>query len=62
MADEIIEELWRIKDEIAREHNYDLAALVAHLRDRRRREGEVMVDPKTLWRRGDKKVPPELSP
>ena len=32
MADEIIQELWRIKDEIAQEHSYDLDALVAHLR------------------------------
>ena len=32
MADEIIEELWRIKDGIAREHRYDLDTLVAHLR------------------------------
>ena len=31
MADEIIEELWNIKDGIAREHDYDVDALVAHL-------------------------------
>ncbi|CAD7847723.1 MAG: hypothetical protein [Olavius algarvensis Gamma 1 endosymbiont] len=32
MADEIIEELWKIKDDIAREHDYDLDTLVADLR------------------------------
>ena len=32
MVDEIIEELWEIKDSIAREHGYDLATLVADLR------------------------------
>ena len=32
MADEIIEELWRVKDGVAREHGYDLDALVADLR------------------------------
>jgi hypothetical protein len=32
MADEIIQELWRVKDDIAREHEYDLDALVAYLR------------------------------
>lgn len=32
MADEIIEELWRVKDEIAREHGYDIRRLGAHLR------------------------------
>jgi len=31
MADEIIEELWSIKDGIAREHDYHVDALVAHL-------------------------------
>jgi len=31
MADEIIEELWNTKDGIAREHDYDVDALVAHL-------------------------------
>ncbi len=30
MADEIIEEVWRIKDEIAREHGYDLGKLGAY--------------------------------
>ena len=33
MADGIIEELWRIKDGIAREYRYDVDALVAHLRE-----------------------------
>jgi len=32
MADEIIEELWKIKDAIARECAYDVDALVAHLK------------------------------
>jgi len=32
MADEIIEELWKIKDAIALEYGYDIDALVAHLR------------------------------
>lgn len=31
MADEIIEELWSIKDGIARECGYDVDVLVAHL-------------------------------
>ena len=32
MPDEIIRELWQIKDDIAREHDYDLGRLAAHLR------------------------------
>ena len=34
MADEIIEEVWRIKDEIAREHGYDLDRLGAYFQGR----------------------------
>ena len=30
VSDEIIEELWQIKDSIAREHDYDIESLVAH--------------------------------
>ena len=44
MPDEIIEELWRIKDSIARGHGYDIEALVAHLRSRERTEGRRVVD------------------
>lgn len=32
MPDEIIEELWSVKDSIAREHDYDLSKLAAYLR------------------------------
>ena len=38
MSDEIIEELWRIKDGIAREHGNDVRKLAAYLQDRKRRE------------------------
>ena len=31
MADEIIEELWRVKEEMAREHGYDIEAFGAYL-------------------------------
>ena len=44
MTDEIISELWKIKDNIASEHNYDLNSLVTHLRSKRGRT----VDPKSL--------------
>ena len=44
MSDEIIKELWRIKDSIAREHGYDLEALVAHLQTKKRPEGQRVVD------------------
>ena len=44
MPDEIIKELWQIKDSIAREHGYDIDALVAYLQAKKRREGQRVVD------------------
>ena len=44
MSDEIIMELWRIKDRIAREHGYDIDALVAHLQTKNRAEGRQVVN------------------
>ncbi|MGQ9574051.1 MAG: hypothetical protein ACUVUC_01910 [Thermoguttaceae bacterium] len=44
MADEILRELWRVKEEMARNFNYDLDALVAHLRNQTARSGRVAVD------------------
>jgi hypothetical protein len=43
MADEIIEELWRIKDAIANEYGCDLMALVAHLRAKQQEEHKQVV-------------------
>jgi hypothetical protein len=44
MSDEIIKELWQIKDSIAREHGYDLEVLVAHLQTKKKPEGQRVVD------------------
>lgn len=44
MADEIITELWEIKDGLAREHGYDLDALVAHLQDKKMTVSREVVD------------------
>ena len=44
MPDEIIKELWQIKDSIAREHGYDTRALVAHLQSKKRAKGQQVVD------------------
>jgi uncharacterized protein (UPF0335 family) len=38
MADEIIEELWEIKDGIAKEYGYDVKALVAYLKTKKSEE------------------------
>ena len=50
MSDEIIEELWQIKDSIAREHDYDIESLVAHLQTKQRSADQQVVDLSTLKR------------
>ena len=44
MTDEIIEELWRIKDNIARDHGYNLDTLVAYLQSKERAEDHPVTD------------------
>ncbi len=44
MADEIIEELWKIKDGIAHEYACNIDALVAHLKARGLWAGQKVVD------------------
>lgn len=44
MTDPIIEELWRIKDEVAREYGDDVDAFVAHLRAQGSSPGQRVVD------------------
>ncbi|MBN2528326.1 MAG: hypothetical protein JXR76_18195 [Deltaproteobacteria bacterium] len=39
MTDEIIKEVWCVKDEIASEFNYDIAALAAYLNKKEQSEG-----------------------
>ena len=34
MSDEIIRELWQIKDEVAQDHDHDVRALATHLQGR----------------------------
>ncbi len=44
MSDEIIEDIWQIKDSIARQHGYDIETLVAHLQTKKRPKGQQVVD------------------
>ena len=48
MSDEIIKELWQIKDSIAQEHGYDIETLVTYLQTKKRMEGQKVVDLSTL--------------
>jgi hypothetical protein len=34
MTDQTLQELWKIKDDIAKEHNYDVDSLVGYLRSK----------------------------
>jgi hypothetical protein len=52
MADEIMQELWRIKDEIARSVNYDVRELCRRLREEQGKSGAVMVDRSACPARG----------
>ncbi|MCF6286311.1 MAG: hypothetical protein L3K26_14140 [Candidatus Hydrogenedentes bacterium] len=54
MPDEIIEELWRIKDAIAQEHNYDFRRLAATLK-----KHETSGAP--IWGRPPKRLEPSAS-
>ena len=57
MSDEIIKELWQIKDSIAREHDYDIEALVAHLQTKKRPEGQQVVDLRAIKEANEQGTP-----
>ena len=57
MSDKIIEELWQIKDGIAREHDYDIDSLVAHLQTKQRSASQQVVDLSALKRTADQGAP-----
>ncbi len=57
MSDQIIEELWQIKDSIAREHDYDIESLVAHLQTKQRSADQQVVDLSALKRTADQGAP-----
>ena len=44
MPDDIIKELWQIKDSIARRHEYNIDALVTHLQAKERVRGHRVVE------------------
>jgi hypothetical protein len=48
MADEIIKELWKVKDVIAKEYGCDVKSLVAHLRAKKHEEEKQVVDLRSM--------------
>lgn len=44
MSDEIIQEVWQAKDEIAKRFHYDIEALAAELQRRQKESGRTVVN------------------
>ncbi|MEW6262924.1 MAG: hypothetical protein AB1641_07580 [Thermodesulfobacteriota bacterium] len=61
MADEIIKELWKIKDTIANEHGYDIKALVAHLRTKKHEEYKRVIDLRSMKKAAEQRARTELN-
>ena len=60
MTDEIIQELWRIKDGIAQDHGYDLDMLVAYLRGKERAGVHHVTDPRSIKETAEQGVPVQV--
>ena len=56
MPDEIIQELWQIKDSMVREYEYDIDMLVAHLQARQRPVGQRVVDLRAMKEAAERAV------
>jgi hypothetical protein len=54
MADEIIMELWRVKDAIAKEYGCDVKSLAAHLRAKKREADNRVVDLRAITRKEER--------
>ena len=48
MADEIIKELWKVKDAIAQEYGCDVKSLAAHLRAKKHEDDKRVVDLRSM--------------
>ena len=57
MSDEIIKELWQIKDVIAQEHGYNIETLIAHLQAKERPEGQRVVNLRAIREAVEKRTP-----
>lgn len=44
MSDEIIREMWQVKDDMSKEHGYDVRALAAYLQNKERTESRQVVN------------------
>ena len=55
MADEIVKELWKIKDDMASEYGCDIKALVDHLRGKKH-AGHERVDLRSMKKSAEQKT------
>ena len=57
MSDEILEELWQIKDSMAQEHDYDVEILAVHLQSIHRPVGQPVVNLRAQRKSADQAAP-----
>ena len=57
MSDEVIETLWQIKDDMAREYGYDVARLAAALQAEQGNAGHRVVDLQAQREPAQRRVP-----
>lgn len=58
MADEVIEELWRIKEAMAQEYDYDVTRLAADLQRSQQEHAHRIVDFQALRKAADQEESP----
>ena len=61
MADEVLRELWRVKDEIAKEFNYSVEALAAELQRLQKQPGRMVISRAQVKARRKPEPPRERS-
>lgn len=44
MKDEIIQEVWKAKDELAARHNHDVRRMATYLRGKEQSSGRIVID------------------
>ena len=62
MPDEVIAELWRTKDDMAREYGYDIGRLAAALQAQQGAAGHRVVDLQATRAPADRSAPTKRSP
>lgn len=62
MTDEIIRELWKTKEQIAKEHGYDVKALAAYFQSRKLPEGKQQVNLRAIKDAAKRNPPKDEKP